>query len=200
MGPLSFASASDAVSVAIQVTVLVGALAAAYRFRVFDVLGHKFRSGVWCTSGEIDDSGRTLFIGNYVIENTGSRPLKIARVTVELRTPVEVSQTRPDGVVDRVLDADEGSVLVRREYRPSGGISLYRVGAGERSIFPLRCYLDAFEPPVVFYCTCHWKHGGDPTLFAWLYDPRLPITWSSEPSPASPLMLAAREALGADPD
>jgi hypothetical protein len=182
MNPIPLSFASDAVGIAIQVTVLIGALAAAYKFRVFNVLGHKFRSAVWCTSAQVDDTGRTLFVGNYVIENTGSRPLKIAKVTLELREPVEIEQKRSTGEVDWVLDADDGRVLVRRVYEPRGGISLYRVAAGERSIFPLRCFVDELPSPVSFYCMCHWDHGGDPTLFSWLYDPELPRSWSSDPT------------------
>ena len=34
----------------VQLTVLVGAGAAAYKFRVFNVLWHKYRSEVWCGS------------------------------------------------------------------------------------------------------------------------------------------------------
>ena len=40
--------------------------------------------------------------------------------------------------------------------------------------------------PLVFQCDFSWKHRGKPSEFAWLYDPRLPTTWWSEPTPALP--------------
>jgi hypothetical protein len=172
-------SAQSWLSILVDLTVLVGAVAAAYKFRVFDVLGQKYRSEVWCgsTATGSGEGPRVLFVGNYVIHNTGSRPLKITRVTLSLREFVGE---------DRILDSDDARELVRREYATDSGVSWFKVGAGERSIFPLRCYLDSIEGPLVLVCTFEWLHGGAPSEFAWLYDPRLPMTWWSEPTPGLP--------------
>jgi hypothetical protein len=163
----------------VDLTLLLGALAAAYKFRVFDVLGHKFRSEVWCTSGKIGADQKTLFVGQYVIHNTGNRPMKISWVTLSLLRP------RLEGDA-RIIDSDQADEIVTREFGSDTGVSWFKVGAGERSIFPLRCVLDEFPAPVLMRCRFRWKHGGQPSEFVWLYDPRLPATWWSEPTPGLP--------------
>lgn len=166
----------------VNLTIIAGAVVAAYKFQVFDVLAHRFRSEVWCTSTPVGDGkpGRFLFVGNYVIHNTGERPLKVTKVTLQLLEPF------PE---DRVIDSDrtdKESPLAERVFETDAGTSWFKIRGGERSIYPIRAYVDRIDGPVVFLCTFHWKHRGDPSEFAWLYDPRLPMTWSSEPTPALP--------------
>lgn len=164
----------------VDLTILFGALAAAYKFRVFDVLGFKYRSEVWCEAAPVGPDGQApvLFVGNYVIHNTGSRPLKISWVKLRLLRLV------PDE--KGILDSDNGIELVVRTFDRDGGVSWFRVGAGERSIYPLRCHLPAIDGTLALECTFGWKHGGEPSGFVWLYDPRLPGTWWSEPTPGFP--------------
>jgi hypothetical protein len=50
----------------------------------------------------------------------------------------------------------------------------------------MRVYLEDISGPLIFHCTFSWKHRGSPSEFAWLYDPRLPMTWWSEPTPGLP--------------
>ena len=171
--------AGDWLGILVNVTVLVGGLAAAYRFRVFDVLGHKYRSEVWCTSTPTVRDGRILFLANYVIHNTGSRPLLLSSVTLSLLEP------HPD---DEIIDSDRAldPPLVTRRFDLDAGSSWFRIGAGERSIFPLRCYLDELPAPVLVSCTFRWKRRKQPSPFIRLYDPRLPVTWWSEPTPGLP--------------
>lgn len=166
-------------SLLVNLTILGGGLAAAYKFRVFDVMAHRYRSEVWCTSTPVGDSepGRFLFVGNFVIHNTGDRPLKIKWVKLALRKP------EPG---DRIIDSDRTTPLVDREFGSDAGTSWFQIRAGERSIFPLRAYVDEMPGPLVFQCDFSWKHRGKPSEFAWLYDPRLPMTWWSEPTPALP--------------
>lgn len=162
----------------VNATVLLGGAAAAYKFRVFDVLGHKYRSEVWCgcTPTGPDGGGPFLFVGNYVIHNTGNRPLRISKVTLELRKP------RPGEIVD----SDRADPILTRQFETDSGTSWFKVGAGERSIYPMRCWLDELPTPLLVCCSFQWKHRGDPSIFAWLYDPRLPVTWWSEPTPGLP--------------
>lgn len=165
----------------VSITVLGGALAAAYKFRVFDVLGHRYRSEVWCTSTPAGpgEPGRILFVGNFVIHNTGNRPLKIGRVELSLLTPRKG---------DRVIDSDRvvDDPLLQREFVADTGTSWFRVGAGERSIYPVRGYIDDVSGPLLFTCCFEWKHRGKPSPFVWLYDPRMPMTWRSEPTGSLP--------------
>ena len=167
--------------VLVSVSVLLGGLAAAYRFQVLD-FGHRYRSEVWCSSRPAgpETPGRRLFVGNYVIHNTGSRPLKVVRVGISLIVPVEE---------DGVLGAEGGRVLVHHWHTTDRGDSWFRIGAGERSIFPIRAYVEADDGPLMMRCTFDWTHGGSPSEFVWLFDPALPATWRSDPGadpPASP--------------
>lgn len=180
----------------VDLTIVIGAVAAAYKFRVFDVLGYRYRSEVWCGSTPLspEEGGGFLFVGNYVIHNTGSRPLRLSRVTLSLRRV----ERRPG---DPVIDSDEHCVeILERKFDTDPGISWLTVGAGERSIFPLRCYLDAIDGPLMLVCTFGWTHGGDPSQFAWLYDPRLPTTWWSEPTPGLPDAWDPRTVVAPPPD
>ena len=163
----------------VSLTIIAGGLAAAYKFRVFDVMAHRYRSEVWCTSTPVAESepGRFLFVGNFVIHNTGDRPLKVTRVRLSLEKPYEE---------DNIIDTERTSEIVVRELASDAGTSWFKIRAGERSIFPLRVYLDELPGPVIFRCTFSWKHRGQPSMFAWLYDPRLPMTWWSEPTPGLP--------------
>lgn len=164
----------------VNLTILGGALVAAYKFRVFDVMGHRYRSEVWCAStpaGE-DEPGRILFVGNFIIHNTGDRPLKIREVRLFLIEPCEDDVT---------IDSDRArEPLLRRKFEADSGTSWLRIGAGERSIYPMRGYVDRVTGPLIFKCEFEWKHRGQPSEFAWLYDPRLPMTWRSEPTQALP--------------
>ena len=163
----------------VSLTILGGALAAAYKFRVFDALAHRYRSEVWCTSTPVGEGepGRILFVGNFVIHNTGDRPLKVNLVHLALLAPEQD---------DAIIDSDRAELMVERVFGSDSGSSWFRVGAGERSIFPLRAYLDRLDGPVLFRCVFSWKHRGRPSEFVWLYDPRLPMTWRSEPTPSLP--------------
>jgi hypothetical protein len=163
----------------VNLTILGGGLAAAYKFRVFDVLAHRYRSEVWCTSTPVSEPepGRFLFVGNFVIHNTGDRPLRVTRVRLSLLKP------SPD---DTIIDSERTKEVVAREFGSDAGTSWFQIRAGERSIFPLRVYLDELSGPLIFQCDFRWKHRGQPSEFAWLYDPRLPMTWWSEPTPGLP--------------
>jgi len=178
MLPLPF-DLSSMLGLLVNLTILGGALAAAYKFRVFDVMAHRYRSEVWCTSTPVGASepGRFLFVGNFVIHNTGDRPLKVTRVRLSLNKPWKD---------DAVIDSERTDEIVAREFGGDAGTSWFQIRAGERSIFPLRVYLDELSGPVVFQCDFRWKHRGRPSEFAWLYDPRLPVTWWSEPTPGLP--------------
>lgn len=179
MVQLTSGVAAEWLGIMVNLTVLLGGLAAAYKFRVFDVLGHRYRSEVWCTSTPTGEAGARsiLFVGNYVIHNTGSRPLLISRVTLELLEPARAGD---------IVVSDDARPIVTRDFRTDAGSSWFKVGAGERSIFPLRCYVEKLPTPVLMRCTFRWKHQGEPSEFVWLYDPRLPTTWWSEPTPGLP--------------
>ena len=167
------------VDLLVNLTIIGGGLAAAYKFRVFDVMAHRYRSEVWCTSTHAGkgEPRRFLFVGNFVIHNTGDRPLKVTRVRLSLQRPYED---------DVIIDTERTREIVAREFASDTGTSWFKIRAGERSIFPLRVYLDELSGPVIFQCNFLWKHRGQPSEFAWLYDPRLPMTWWSEPTPGLP--------------
>lgn len=173
------ANLPDILGLLVNLTIVAGGLAAAYKFRVFNVMAHRYRSEVWCTSTPVGESepGRFLFVGNFVIHNTGDRPLKVTKVRLALLEPEQG---------DRIIDSDRATRIVQREFGSDTGTSWFMIRAGERSIFPLRVYLDRIAGPMIFHCDFDWTHRGRPSEFAWLYDPRLPMTWRSEPTPSLP--------------
>ncbi len=45
----------DYLGILVNATILAGAVVAAYKFQVFDVMAHRFRSEVWCTSTPVGE-------------------------------------------------------------------------------------------------------------------------------------------------
>lgn len=142
-------------------------------------MAHRYRSEVWCTSTPVGKSepGRFLFVRNFLIHNIGDRALKVTRVRLSLQKPWED---------DVIIDSERTREIVARGFGSDTETSWFRIRAGERSIFLLRVYLDELSGPVIFQCDLCWKHRGRHSEFAWLYDPRFPMTWWSEPTPGLP--------------
>ena len=60
--------------VLVNLALLAGALVAVVKFRLYNILGHRFRSEVACAHVDLAD-GRVLFRGNYIVHNTGERQI-----------------------------------------------------------------------------------------------------------------------------
>ena len=73
----------EATGLLVDIVLLIGAIGAAIKFRLFNVLGFRWRSELTCTHYELPDSS-IIFTADYVINNTGQRPLKLKNVTLRL--------------------------------------------------------------------------------------------------------------------
>src|SRR5690349_17460028 len=124
---LSWTGAHTVTSVLVDVSVLLGALAAVIKFRVLNILSRRYRSELACTH-HVLPNGDVVFIGDYIIHNTGDRPILLTRVTLRLHP------ARRDGAI---LRADDKQTLAERVHSCTDSTKkgLFRIEAGERSIF-----------------------------------------------------------------
>ena len=147
--------------VAVDLALLVGAIAAAIRFRIFNVLGYRWRTDVTCRHADLPD-GFVIFLADYVVRNTGRRPLKLTSVTLEVFGA-----------------AQEGPLLVPDLSKPVAARTLiagdpalkgiFQIEPGERSIFPLRARLDHLADYVFVVCTFATAAHRTPTVFRSFY-------------------------------
>jgi len=147
--------------VAVDLALLVGAIAAAIRFRIFNVLGYRWRTDVTCRHAELPD-GFVIFLADYVVRNTGRRPLKLTSVTLEVFGA-----------------AQEGPLLVPDLSKPVAARTLiagdpalkgiFQIEPGERSIFPLRARLPRLDDFVFVICTFATAAHRTPTVFRSFY-------------------------------
>jgi hypothetical protein len=83
-------SVHDVTSILVDLIVIVGGLLAAIKFRLFNSLGFRWRSEVTCTHTDLA-SGRVVFVGEYIVQNTGERPLDLLSVSLAATGGAEVS-------------------------------------------------------------------------------------------------------------
>lgn len=148
--------------VMVNLTILGAAIVAVLKFRLFSLLSHRFRSEVACAHSELPD-GRILFRGDYIVHNTGERPITLRAVDLQL--------VRVKEVQGGVIEPNVGAVLASR--RIASNVEslrgLHRIEAGERSIFTLRCILDELEAVTFFVCRVEWPHRRDAAPYIGLY-------------------------------
>ena len=149
-------------NVLVNVTVLAAAVVAVVKFRLFNLFSHRFRAEVACAHSQLP-GGRILFRGDYIVHNTGERPIALRTVDLRLLRAREL-----DG---GVIEPDEATVLAARVIASDRESvkGLHRIEAGERSIFTLRCILDQLDDVVFFVCRIGWPHRRDPAPYIGLY-------------------------------
>jgi hypothetical protein len=137
----SWAGVKEVTSVLVDVTLLLGAVAAVFKFRLFNLLGHRWHSTLECAHYELPDRS-IVFTADYTVTNRGQRPLRLRAVSLR------IVRARRDGPL---LLADETQPLAERTIRPSdtGMRGNLQIEAGERTIFTIRAVL-AELPDVVF--------------------------------------------------
>jgi len=141
---LSWTRVHEVTSVLVDVTLLMGAVAAVLKFRLFNLLGHRWHSTLECAHYEFPDRS-ILFTADYTVTNRGQRPLRLRAVSLRL------VRVRRDGVL---LLADETSPLAERVIRPSdpGMRGNLQIEPGERTIFTLRTTLADLPDAVFVLC------------------------------------------------
>jgi hypothetical protein len=141
---LSWAGAHDVTGVLVDITLLLGAVAAVLKFRLFNLLGHRWHSTLECAHYDLPDRS-ILFTADYIVTNRGQRPLRLRAVSLRL------VRTRREGVL---LLADETRPLAERVIRPSdpGMRGNLQIEPGERTIFTLRATLPELPDAVFVLC------------------------------------------------
>jgi hypothetical protein len=146
----------------VNVTIIIGALVAVIKLRLYNLLERRFRSEVQCSHAQLSD-GRILFCGDYIVQNTGERQIWIEDVHLKLLGSKLTS--------DNLVIQNENVVLAARSL-PRGHESykgLHRLEAGERSIFPLRCIVNDLDEISFFVCKIMWPYTRTPSPYISLY-------------------------------
>src|SRR5712692_2620465 len=108
MGSVPLQDLHHASGVLVDVALIIGAIAAVIKFRLFNILGHRWRSDLTCCHYLLPDSA-VIFTADYIVNNTGQRPLRLNKVTIRL------TAARQDGPL--VLP-DETRVYATRHFEP----------------------------------------------------------------------------------
>ncbi len=148
--------------VIVNVSIIAGAIVAMLKFKIYKLFSLRFKSEVDC-SHHLLSSGKVLFIGNYIIHNTGERPFTISSVEITLFGALEQ---------DGLLSPDVERVLAKKTFSVEGEVlakGVFQLEAGERSIFPLRTELDELDDVVFLVCKFGWRYRRDPSAYIWLY-------------------------------
>ncbi len=147
--------------IAVDIVVVIGAIAAAVKFRIFNVLGHRWRTEVICSHTDLVD-GSVVFVADYTIHNTGRRPLRVT--TVRIRA-MGVEHDGP------LLVPDEARIIAVRILH-AGDKSLkgiFQIEPGERTIFTLRAQLPRLDEMVFVLCDFATAAERTPTSYRSFY-------------------------------
>ncbi len=161
MQMISLSELHDATGILVDIALLIGALAAAIRFRLFNVLGHRWRSELTCSHHELPDSS-VIFTADYTIHNTGQRPLRLKEVRIRM------TGVRQDGAL---LVPDESRVHAVRIMKSGDPAlkGLFQLEPGERTIFTLLTKLPDIDEAVFVLCDFSLSHKRVPSAFRGFY-------------------------------
>jgi hypothetical protein len=158
---MSWQQADVITSVLVNMTVLLGAAFAAVKFRLFNVLAHKWQSELTCRH-HVLSTGQVAFEANYTVRNFGQRPLQLNSVRIQLFGAKEQ---------DGLLWPDDSRCLAERNVPgPETGLAgNLDVQPGERTIFTLRCLLGSLDEVAFVVGTLDLPHRRLPAIFRHLY-------------------------------
>jgi hypothetical protein len=160
-----------------NVALLLGAIGAGIKFRLFNLLGHRWHSDLECAHYILPD-GSIVFTADYTVTNRGQRPLHLRTVTMR------VVGTRREG---RLLLPDEAEVLASRTHRISepGLRGNSQIEPTERSIYTIRAVLPQLPDVVFVMCTLEPETKRPPSEFRGFYC-RWPAVQHSQLHPGAP--------------
>lgn len=173
---LSLTDLHEASGFLVDVALLSGAVAAVIKFRLFNILGHRWRSDLACTHCLLPDSS-VIFTADYTINNTGQRPLRLKEVTIRL------TGARQEGAL---LLPDESRVYATRLFQSGNPAlkGLFQIEPGERTIFPLRTKLPNLDDAVFVLCEFSLKQKRVPGAYRGFYVKSQPTNLASQTEPA----------------
>lgn len=145
----------------VDVVLLIGAISAAIKFRLFNILGHRWRSDLVCAHHMLPDSS-VIFTADYTVNNTGQRPLRLNKVTIRL------TGARQEG---SLLLPDESRIYATRLFEGGDPVlkGLFQIEPGERTIFPLRARLADLDDAVFVLCEFSLTQKRVPGAYRGLY-------------------------------
>ena len=151
----------EATGLLVDIVLLIGAIGAAIKFRLFNVLGFRWRSELSCTHYELPDSS-IIFTADYVINNTGQRPLNLKNVTLRL------TAARKEGAL---LMPDESRTYATRVYESGDPAfkGLFQIEPGERTIFAFRAQLATLDEAVFVLCEFALEQKRTPGAYRGFY-------------------------------
>lgn len=145
----------------VDAVLLTGAVAAVIKFRLFNILGHRWRSDLACTHYLLPDAS-VIFTADYTINNTGQRPLRLKEVTIRL------TGARQEG---SLLIPDETRTYATRLFQSGNPAlkGLFQIEPGERTIFPLRTKLPTLDDAVFVLCEFSLEQKRTPGAYRGFY-------------------------------
>lgn len=157
-------------SIAQPATVLLAALIAAIKFKVFGLGREKFRTEMECGSQGTATEG-ALFWADYTVFNTGDLPFRIECVRLTLCRAKEENGGHlvPDTDREKLLasptilarDKGQAQAMLGDLFEPKDHFkklgALGDLDKGERTIFTLRCHVRAQLPYVIFVVAESWR-------------------------------------------
>ncbi|HEV7389299.1 MAG TPA: hypothetical protein VGN73_11870 [Gemmatimonadaceae bacterium] len=164
----------------VDCTILIGALVAVIKLQLFNLLGLRWRSDLNCRHHPLS-TGAVVFIAEYVLTNSGQRPLSLTTVTIKL-----VGAKAESGI----LVPDENRVLARRflQSTTAAARGMFDLQPGERSIFTLRALLDHLDDTVFVLCAFEISNRREPAGYRGFYCKYPALTQPAEaagrPNPA----------------
>jgi hypothetical protein len=162
---LSLKDLHEASGFLVDVVLLIGAIAAVIKFRLFNILGHRWRSELACSHYQLPDSS-VIFMADYTVNNTGQRPLRLKNVTIRL------TGARQEG---SLLLPDESRIYSTRLFQSGDPAlkGLFQIEPGERTIFPLRTKLSDLDDAVFVLCEFSLEQKRIPGAYRGFY-----VKWS----------------------
>jgi hypothetical protein len=158
-------------------TVASAAIAAIVKYRMFNLFGHRWESNLACSDRRLG-SGRSLFVAEYRVANSGQRPLRIRKVVLTL---MGARVDGADGATGLLKPARDRVLCTRTIPDDVGTPGNLDVQPGERSIFTLRCELPELPELVFVECRLEFAHKRAAALFVGLHA-RQPPTPSASPA------------------
>src|SRR5215471_1095599 len=158
----TFWSRADSVTkVLVNLSVLGAAAAALVKLKVLNMLAHRYTSELTCRHAPLPD-GQIVFEADYVVRNSGDRPINLATITLQLCAATH------KGIL---LVPDDKQVLAERicAVTDLDKPGLFRIEAGERSIFTLRCQLPHLDAVVFVLCQIEWPNKRPPAPYVGMY-------------------------------
>ena len=158
----TFWSRADSITkVLVNLSILGAAAAALVKLKVLNILAHRYTSELACRHHPLPD-GQIVFEADYMVRNSGDRPINLATVTLQLCAATH------EGIL---LMPDRSQVLAERvcAVNDLDKRGLFRIEAGERSIFTLRCQLPHLDAVVFVLCQIAWPSRRSPAPYVGMY-------------------------------